>query len=332
MTGEVATFAEPNNQLVGTPNQDECVAFGCATIFYSGPPNGQPSGNGDQIRASANYWYARETGDPYSSAGLSVPQEYDILKGMGLSYVGLPIDANSNHASDVAQVEHWLNQGVPVLICAVEDSFYDIGNGDQIPYGWRINANHCVVASGISPDGNWFVRDYLNVSLPGVVPGSRRVYDKGKMFLISGTAVFPRWFKGVNMALPVGAHDDGTTLTFSNGKKMVMGFRAKYLAMCNAGTVPLDDQALEDEHSVNPVEESNPAYWQGGGSSQVTRYFRFGYSSAKGVRVTYIGQEYLFILAEKNKLQAQLAAFQNLTQVIADAEKVIADLQAMQPK
>lgn len=331
MIGEVATFATPNNQLVGTPNQDECVAFGCATIYYSGPPNGVPSGTGDQIRQSANYWYARETGDPASSAGLNVPQEYDILRGLGLKFVGLPIDGNSTHSSDVANVEHWLNQGVPVLICGVEDDFFDVLDGDQIPYGWRINANHCIVASGISPDGNWYVRDYLNVSLPGVVPGSRRIYDKSKMFLISGTAVFPRWYQGVSMALPAGAHDDGTTITFSNGTHMVMGFRAKYLELCNAGAVPGDDMALENEHASNPVEESNPAWWNGAGTAQVTRYYRFGYTSAKGVHVTFIGQEFLYILADRAKLKAQVAALAGLQQVISDGEKLITELKALLP-
>lgn len=329
--GEVATFATPNNQLVGTPNQDECVAFGCATVYYSGPPNGAPSGTGDLIRQSANFWYARETGNPTSNAGLSVPQEYDILRGLGLKFVGLPISGSSSHADDIAQVEHWLNLGVPVLICGVEDDFFDVMDGDQIPYGWRINANHCIVASGIAPDGNWFVRDYLNVSLPGVVPGSRRIYDKGKMFLISGTAVFPRWYQGAHMSLPAGAHDDGIgTISFTNGTHMISGFRAKYLEMCNKGVVPPDDIALENEHASNPVEESNPSWWHGGGTSQVTRYYRFGYSSTQGVHVTFIGQEYLFILAEKQKLQSQLAAIQNLQQVLADAEKLIADLKTLQ--
>ncbi len=332
MIGEVATFATPNDQLVGTPNQDECVAFGCSTVYYSGPPNGTPSGTGDQIRQSANYWYARETGDPTSSSGLSVPQEYDILRGLGLKFVGLPIDGSSLHANDVSNVEHWLNQGVPVLICGVEDAFYDVMDGDQIPYGWRINANHCIVASGIAPDGNWYVRDYLNVSLPGVVPGSRRIYDKGKMFLISGTAVFPRWYQGAYMSLPIGAHDDGVgTISFTNGKKMVTGFRAKYIEMCNKGVVPPDDLALEDEHASNPVEESNPAYWKGAGTSQTTRYYRFGYTSAMGVHVTFIGQEYLYILAEKQKLQTQIAALAGLQQVVTDGEKFIAELKALLP-
>lgn len=117
--------------------------------------------------------------------------------------------------------------------------------------------------------------------------------------------------KGATMAgLPNGAHDDGTTITFSNGMKMVKGFRARYLEMCNAEVVPLDDLALENEHNVAQVEESNPAWWQGSGSTQTTRYYRFGWSPARGVRVTYIGQEYLSLLAARNKLQVELTAAQ----------------------
>ena len=95
--------------------------------------------------------------------------------------------------------------------------------------------------------------------------------------------------------LPSGATDNGTTITFSNGQVMVKGFRAKYLQMAAAGEIPADDEPFVNEYLCNPVEQSNPAWWgtsdTNQGSAQETRYFRFGYSPLKGVRVTYVGQE-----------------------------------------
>ncbi len=95
--------------------------------------------------------------------------------------------------------------------------------------------------------------------------------------------------------LPKGATDDGTTIHFPNGLVIVKGFRARYLEMAKAGEVPDDDEPLVNEYPCQPVEKSDPAWWgtsqTNKGSAQETRYFRFGYSPLKGVRVTYVGQE-----------------------------------------
>jgi hypothetical protein len=123
------------------------------------------------------------------------------------------------------------------------------------------------------------------------------------------------------MTLPTGAKDNGKdTITFSNGKVIVKGFRAKYLDMVAKGQVPPDDLALENEHGEKVPEQSNPPYWPKGGTVQSTRYFRFAWSAEHGVVWTYIGAELLWYQAHQQSgevaalqkqvddLKAQLAA------------------------
>jgi hypothetical protein len=97
------------------------------------------------------------------------------------------------------------------------------------------------------------------------------------------------------MALPTGAKDNGKdTITFSNGKVMIRGFRTKYLEMAAAGRVPPDDLALDNEHHEDVPEKSNPGFWPNGGNVQSTRFFRFAWSVEHGVVVTYVGAEVLW--------------------------------------
>ncbi len=94
------------------------------------------------------------------------------------------------------------------------------------------------------------------------------------------------------MGLPNHAKDDGKTITFDNCPYIIkQGFREMYLKLADAGQIPPDDQPLCNEYGTDEVEKSNPKFWQGGGTAQETRYFRFGWSSAKGVIRTYVGQE-----------------------------------------
>jgi lysozyme len=182
--------------------------------------------------------------------------------------------------------------------------------------GWSGGATHADQYNGTSnPTGRNFLNDPSMSSQPqaGIALMRGPIYGSG-----AGWSTFPPIDrsldptqlildarKGASMAgLPTGAHDDGATITFSNGKKIVKGFRAKYLELCNAGKVPPDDLALENERNVTQVEQSNPDWWQGSGSTQTTRYFRFGWSPAKGVQVTFIGQELLWYVKALADAQA----------------------------
>ena len=303
MSSEVAVFVEPNDQFSnGATSAYECVAWGCATLDYCGPPGGVPSGSESQIAATANEWYATETGNPQSTGGLSVPQEYAILHGLGLAYVGLPISASSQHAADIANVKDWLGKGIPVLICGAETGFYDVGLGDIVPYGWTPSGSHCIVASGIAPSGNLYVRDYANVG-HGLVPGSRREYDINKMFLISGTAVYPRWWKGSAMStsIPAGWKDDGKTLTAPNGIAVVSGFRDYILSHnWDAGDLPVAVEAAR-----SPLEISDPAL--GSGTFQCFYWIMLEWTQARGVFVAYVGKELAATRALLMTLGAQVA-------------------------
>jgi Papain-like cysteine protease AvrRpt2 len=174
----VASFVAPLNQFESGESTEECVAFGAADIFYSGPPNGSPTGTAEQIDQLADLWYAK-----LGNNGMSLQAEYAMLKGLGLQYTPLPPTTHDVIAS-------LANTGYPVLITGAEAGFFDVGL-NKIPYAWDYNLyNHAIVACGVTSDGNIYVRDYANVQAE---PGSIREYNASKMTLISATAVKPRW-------------------------------------------------------------------------------------------------------------------------------------------
>ncbi len=174
----VASFVAPLTQFESGENTEECVAFGGVDIFYSGPPNGQPTGTAEQIDQLADFWYAK-----LGNNGMNLQAEYDMLKGLGLLYAPLPPTTRDVIAS--------LEQlGYPVLITGAECGFFDVGLG-RIPYAWDCTPhNHAIVACGVTSDGNLYVRDYANVQAE---PGSLREYAVSKMSLVSATSVKPRW-------------------------------------------------------------------------------------------------------------------------------------------
>jgi hypothetical protein len=192
--GEVATFPEPVSQFQQGHSAYECVAFSASLVRWAGPPTGVPSGTPAQVIATAEQWYATEEGSNASSNmnGMSLDAEYAMLRGLAMVYQPLPISPSSLHDSDMANVRTSLQAGMPVLICGAETGFYDMGLGDIVPYGWPPSGNHCIVATGIAPSGNFYVRDMANVG-HGLVAGSRREYDNSRMDLISGTAIVVPW-------------------------------------------------------------------------------------------------------------------------------------------
>lgn len=105
------------------------------------------------------------------------------------------------------------------------------------------------------------------------------------------------YLKGGPM-VPTGWSDDGTTLTAPNGVPVVGGFRTQILGMA----WPASNYPLEAEHPQSPLEASNPAL--GDGVQQVFRLGVLEYTTAKGVFVGWVGQEFLKV---REELAAALA-------------------------
>jgi hypothetical protein len=193
-SGEIAAFLDVS-QFEAGESAFESVAFTAALCKYMGKPAGKPSGSPEDIDKLADEWYTKFTGSNTASntTGMTFDQLHTMLDGIGIKWRSLPIDENSLHYNDIANVKTSLYSGKPVLISAHEDSFYDLDLGDKVPYGWPPTGNHCVVATGVASDGNLLIRDPGNVDAQGKIrPGPRR-YDINKMFLISGTEIQPGW-------------------------------------------------------------------------------------------------------------------------------------------
>lgn len=231
-SGEVASFVAPLDQFQPGKSAYECVAFGCADLYYSGPPAGQPAGSAAQIISVAESWYARETGsnDASNTAGMSDRQEYDVLNHLGLKFEPLSGDL-------LAGTRAALARGLPVLICGAEVGFFDVDLG-RVPYLWSPSGNHCIIASGLMGN-NLLVRDYANSEFFGY----RRVYNAARMNLVSATVVWPRWMEE-NM-VPQNWHDNGQELTAPNNNTVRMGFRDKVMQGWQAENLPLAEEAAD---------------------------------------------------------------------------------------
>jgi len=183
--GEVADFWDVN-QFQSGRSAFECCAYAASLCKYCGEPGHGPSGTVLEASNQAQYFYGLEEGSNLASNtnGMSLQALYNMLQGMRLS----------SHVSPptLQYVKAWLGVGYPVLICGAETGMYDIGLGDVVPYSWEPTGNHCIVASGIAPDGNLLVHDTANIGPTGVRPGPR-IYDAAKLQLVSATAIAVPW-------------------------------------------------------------------------------------------------------------------------------------------
>lgn len=198
--GENAVFIDDIDQLEPGETEDACVAFAAANVFYSTQPGTTNLHKAEEVDQLADKWYVKDTGSITSSAGLSEKQLQDMLTSMGLVWETIPI-TSSGPANDEA-VRIALRAGKLVIVCAAEDSFFDLEIG-RPPYSWNTKPfNHCIVASGLITSGSWqgnvWVRDTVAVS-GGYPPSTKRPYDLGKMQYVSLTAVVPSWLKGETM-------------------------------------------------------------------------------------------------------------------------------------
>jgi hypothetical protein len=183
--GEIADFLDIN-QFIISRSAYECVAYAAVLCKYCGEPGHGPSGAVLQASNLAQYWYGREEGNTLASNtnGMSLDAMYSMLHGMGLSYHIAP--------PTLQYVKAWLAVGYPVMLCGAETGMVDIGLGDVVPYGWTPSGNHCIVASGVTADGNLLVHDTANIGPTGVRTGPR-TYDANRLSLVSATAIAVPW-------------------------------------------------------------------------------------------------------------------------------------------
>lgn len=109
----------------------------------------------------------------------------------------------------------------------------------------------------------------------------------------------------VSNNIPVGWHDDGTTLTAPNGHRVVLGFRNYVLT--NAWDPA--DQPLEEERHVEHVEWHNPGL--GAGSRQIFVKTVLRWNNAReGVQCEWVGAELHAVEERLADAQRQLAEAQ----------------------
>jgi hypothetical protein len=183
--GEVADFVN-ESQFEQGESAYECVAFSAALIKYAGQPGKGPTGTGEQVDQTADFWYGKLEGSYAASNtnGMSLDAEYMMLRGMGLPFKPL--------APSVAAIKGALQQGYPVMLCGAETGMHDLDLGGRVPYSWTPSGNHCIVACGIASDGNLLVRDTASIAPGGVRPGPRR-YLASALQIVSATAIIVPW-------------------------------------------------------------------------------------------------------------------------------------------
>ncbi len=315
-TKEVADFLDIS-QFEPNESQYECVAYSVSICKYAGQAGKGASGTSEDIDQLADKWYGQLTGSTGAGnmQGLSVQQEEQIILGVGNHYVELPISANSQHESDIANIKGALKRGYPVLMCGTETGMYDIGIGDHVPYGWPPSGNHCIVASGIAADGNLLVRDPANVVNNVPRPGPR-TYDISKLQLISGVVFVPSWMprpdpstdwtKDPSQGVPQGWSDNGTVLKAPNGFTVVNDFRKHILSTPSWQSW---DVPLQEQETRTLIEESNPSL--GGGYRQIFAGHMLEWTSKIGVQEAHVGQELMYVLNDRDRIKAADAQTQS---------------------
>jgi hypothetical protein len=227
---------------------------------------------------------------------------------------GEPSDFQAS-STDAPTLRAWLNLSYPVLVAGAETGFYDIGPGDIVPYPWTPSGSHIIVLTGVTADGNFWVRDAANVtdlSNPNALRLGPRKYDARRLQLSSATAVVPPWkprppagFDPTQSdfvpVVPTNWRDDGATLTAPNGHRVVLGFR-RYVLTQTWGATNLP---LQEENGRSPLEESNPAL--GSGTQPIFTRTMLEWTAKRGVFEGWMGPEILQLRAEIAALQTQIA-------------------------
>lgn len=321
--GEIADFLDAD-QFQPAKTQDACGFFSvaiCTAMAQVGQP---PKKSVAQVIGDALTWYAEYDGsnDIGNSNGMSLQQLYALLTQVGLHWQGI----NIGDPDITSLLRAWVRSGYPVVIAGGEAGMYDLGLGDKVPYYWNYQSfNHIITLTGVKSDGSVLVRDSANVTdlfNPNSLRPGPRNYDPTRFQLVSATVVVPPWMprppvgfdprKDSVSMVPAGWTDDGTTLMAPNKIPVVQGFRQFVLSY---GTWPFG-LPLEPSTGESTLELHNPAV--GGGTRQTFNQCRLEWTAAKGVFISYIGDELLAFEALRDKLN----------QTIATLNAQIASLQA----
>ena len=190
--GEVADFHD-TSQFESGKSAYECVAYSVSLCKFAGEPGSGATGTILQASNLAQYWYGKLEGsnDASNENGMTLVAEHTMLTGIGVHWHDAPITGNNAH--DLEYVKAWLSLGYPVTICGAETGMFDMDLGDRVPYNWTPQGYHCIVAAGVDASGNLLVHDTANVDANGVVRAGPRIYDAGKLELISATAIVLPW-------------------------------------------------------------------------------------------------------------------------------------------
>ncbi len=287
-----------------------CGPFSVAVIQGAHPGSDSTAGMADANWAYSEYAKVNGDNGPGNTAGSSIPDMRTFLADAGLHYQ----EFSPTYQRIVAVLQH----GYPVIATITEAGVYDkdlAGN----PYWWGAQGNNILAIVGVDPDGDFLFFDTANVLNNGnlqatttPLPWPRRYRASSLVYTGYAAVVQPTWMPAIpgdifTMGIPTGWHDDGTTLSNpTNGNVVRMGFRQHVLGMVPQWAAW--DVPLENEHSANPVEESNPA--SGSGTRQVFEAEELAWTPSKGVYEIWAGRELKFVRDDRDAKAAALAAAQ----------------------
>jgi len=190
---ENAVFVSGVDQFITGFSAYMCVAAVGALLFYSTKPGTTNSYTVSQVQQLMLTYYKVETGDDTNSNGMSLLEEQDMYRRMGLTFTTLPVSGSSLPVNDIANIKAALSAGYLVAACGAETGFH-YASGDAVPYAWAPSGNHCIAIVGVAASGNFLVRDCASlVYADNYTPDTLQEYDNSKMSLISALAIIPTW-------------------------------------------------------------------------------------------------------------------------------------------
>ncbi len=183
---EVAAFRDVDQFQPGHTAY-ACGCFAVSVCKAMVPLGKTPTALPADMAAEAEDWYKQDNGDNSHAdkEGMSLAQLTARLTRVGLGWRTLDLD--------IAQARAWVQRGYPVIASCPETSIHDLALGDRVPYPWTPFGNHIITLTGVGPGGDLLVRDTANIEAPNTLRPGPRLYDAGKLQLVSATLVIPSW-------------------------------------------------------------------------------------------------------------------------------------------
>jgi len=198
--GEVADYPAVSQFEFGQ-SAYECGYFTDALQAAAGQPGHGPLHDAEWVDQVADAYYMAYDGANTASNknGMTLFQQWYMLDEMMRS--GVPVALRSYRwlglNPDKDLIRAWLARvGCAVMLTVTEQSVFDLGLGDQVPYGWPPSGTHIITASGVRADGNFLVRDTANVDAHGVRP-QPRIYDAERLVISSATVIIFSWIPAI---------------------------------------------------------------------------------------------------------------------------------------